>query len=67
MTGVNQPVTIKRYADRLYAPAAARYVSLEDLARMVENDQDFVVLDARSGEDVTRSVLKQFIPGRDHG
>ena len=67
MANLNEPVTIKRYADRLYEPGSARYISLEDLALMVEDDQDFVVLDAKTGEDVTRLVLKQIISERAHG
>ena len=47
-------------------PAAARYVTLEDLAAMVEDDEDFVVYEAKTGEDVTRSVLKQIIVERAH-
>jgi polyhydroxyalkanoate synthesis repressor PhaR len=57
-----EPVTIKRYAhSRLYDPDAGRYVTLADLAVMVEEDADFVVYEAMTGEDVTRSVLKQII------
>jgi polyhydroxyalkanoate synthesis repressor PhaR len=57
-----QPVTIKRYANRrLYHPSAGSYVSLEDLAAMVEDDEAFVVYEAKTGEDITRSVLKQVI------
>jgi polyhydroxyalkanoate synthesis repressor PhaR len=64
-----EPVTIKRYAHlRLYGPDARRYVTLADLAVMVEEDEDFVVYEAKTGEDVTRSVLKQIIIERSkHG
>ncbi len=56
------PVTIKRYAhQRLYAPAAGRYVTPDDLAGMVEDEEFFVVHDAASGEDITPSILKQII------
>jgi polyhydroxyalkanoate synthesis repressor PhaR len=59
------PVTIKRYANqRLYNAGAACYITLEDLAGMVEDDEDFVVYDARTGDDITRSVLKQIIVER---
>ena len=62
-----EPVTIKRYANRrLYRPAAGRYVTLEDLAVMVEDDEDFVVYDAKTGADVTPSILKQIIFERAH-
>ena len=62
-------VTIKRYADqRLYDGAAARYVSLDRLADMVEDGEDFVVFDAKTGDDVTHWALKQIIIERSgHG
>lgn len=56
------PVTIKKYANRrLYNTATSSYVTLENLAQMVKDGIDFVVVDARSGEDITRSVLTQII------
>ncbi len=56
------PITIKKYANRrLYDTASSSYVTLEDLARMVREGVDFIVIDARSGEDITRSVLTQII------
>jgi len=59
---IPEPVTIKRYArERLYDPNARCDVTLADLAVMVEEDEDFVVREAKTGEDVTRSVLKQII------
>jgi polyhydroxyalkanoate synthesis repressor PhaR len=62
MPGPAEPVTIKKYPNwRLYRPAAGRYVTLEDLAFMVEDDEDFVVYDAKTGADVTPSILKQII------
>jgi polyhydroxyalkanoate synthesis repressor PhaR len=62
MAHLAAPVTIKRYAhQRLYAPAAGRYVTLEDLAGMVEDEEAFVVLEAASGENITPSILKQII------
>jgi polyhydroxyalkanoate synthesis repressor PhaR len=62
MAHLAAPVTIKRYAhQRPYAPAAGRYVTLEDLAGMVEDEKAFVVHDAASGEDITPSILKQII------
>lgn len=55
-------VVIKKYANRrLYNTAASSYVTLENLAKMVRDGQDFVVNDAKSGEDITRSVLTQII------
>jgi len=56
------PVVVKKYANRrLYNTEASSYVTLEDLARMVRQGRDFVVYDAKSGEDITRSVLTQII------
>lgn len=56
------PTTIKKYANRrLYHTGTSSYVTLEDLALMVRQGEDFIVLDAKSGEDITRSVLTQII------
>ncbi|MBX9634233.1 MAG: polyhydroxyalkanoate synthesis repressor PhaR [Magnetospirillum sp.] len=56
------PITIKKYANRrLYNTATSSYVTLEHLAQMVKDGADFVVFDAKSGEDITRSVLTQII------
>lgn len=58
----NEPITIKKYANRrLYNTATSSYVTLDHLADMVKQNQDFVVFDAKSGEDITRSVLTQII------
>jgi polyhydroxyalkanoate synthesis repressor PhaR len=60
--GDTQPVTIKKYANRrLYNTGTSTYVTLEDLAVMVKRGDDFVVFDAKTGEDITRSVLAQII------
>jgi polyhydroxyalkanoate synthesis repressor PhaR len=57
-----EPVEIKKYANRrLYNTGTSAYVTLEDLAAMVKNGEDFIVHDAKSGEDITRSVLTQII------
>lgn len=57
-----QPITIKKYANRrLYNTGTSTYVTLEDLAEMVKAGEDFVVFDAKTGEDITRSVLAQII------
>jgi polyhydroxyalkanoate synthesis repressor PhaR len=57
-----EPITIKKYANRrLYNTGTSTYVTLEDLAAMVKAGDDFVVYDAKSGEDITRSVLAQII------
>jgi polyhydroxyalkanoate synthesis repressor PhaR len=56
------PTTIKKYANRrLYNTGTSTYVTLEDLADMVKSGEDFVVHDAKTGEDITRSVLTQII------
>lgn len=58
----NDPIVIKKYANRrLYNTAKSSYVTLDDLAIMVREGHDFVVKDAKSGEDITRSVLAQII------
>ncbi|MGA0392917.1 MAG: polyhydroxyalkanoate synthesis repressor PhaR [Rhodospirillales bacterium] len=55
-------VTIKKYANRrLYNTATSSYVTLDYLSQMVKDGIDFVVVDAKSGEDLTRSVLTQII------
>jgi len=62
MTKPNEPVIIKKYANRrLYNTGTSTYVTLEDLALMVKKGDDFTVYDAKSGEDITRSVLAQII------
>src|SRR3954463_7118473 len=56
------PITIKKYANRrLYNTATSSYVTLDHLCQMVKDGMDFVVYDAKSGEDITRSVLTQII------
>ncbi len=58
----DQTVVIKKYANRrLYNTAKSSYVTLDDLAVMVRAGDDFIVKDAKSGEDITRSVLAQII------
>src|SRR3954463_7040360 len=62
MAKSDEPVTIKKYANRrLYNTGTSSYVTLEDLATMVKAGEDFVVYDAKSGDDITRSVLAQII------
>jgi polyhydroxyalkanoate synthesis repressor PhaR len=62
MAKTNEPTIIKKYANRrLYNTGTSTYVTLEDLAVMVKGEEDFVVYDAKSGEDITRSVLTQII------
>jgi polyhydroxyalkanoate synthesis repressor PhaR len=62
MNKSDNPVIIKKYANRrLYNTGTSTYVTLEDLAAMVKKGEDFAVYDAKSGEDITRSVLTQII------
>jgi len=57
-----EPTIIKKYANRrLYDTGRSSYVTLDDLCEMVKEGHDFVVKDAKSGEDLTRSVLTQII------
>ena len=56
------PTVIKKYANRrLYHTGTSTYVTLDALAQMVRAGEDFTVQDARTGEDLTRSVLTQII------
>jgi polyhydroxyalkanoate synthesis repressor PhaR len=57
-----EAVVIKKYANRrLYNTETSTYVTLEDLAKMVRGDRDFVVYDAKNGDDLTHAVLTQII------
>lgn len=66
-----EAVVIKKYANRrLYNTETSTYVTLDDLAQMVRSDRDFVVYDAKSGDDLTHTVLTQIIveqEGREGG
>src|SRR5216683_6665495 len=62
MAKPEEPIVIKKYANRrLYNTGTSTYVTLEDLAGMVKAGEDFIVYDAKTGEDITRSVLTQII------
>ena len=57
-----EPIVIQKYANRrLYNKATSSYITLEDLSKMVKEGVDFVVHDAKTGEDITRKVLTQII------
>jgi polyhydroxyalkanoate synthesis repressor PhaR len=57
-----EKIVIQKYANRrLYNKATSSYITLEDLSTMVKDGVDFVVYDAKSGEDITRKVLTQII------
>jgi polyhydroxyalkanoate synthesis repressor PhaR len=61
-TGPKPPVVVKKYANRrLYNTESSSYITLDNLAEMVRQGRDFVVYDAKSGDDITRSVLTQII------
>src|SRR6476620_601018 len=67
MNKSDNPVIIKKYANRrLYNTGTSTYVTLEDLAAMVKKGEDRVVYDAKTGEDITRSVLAQIISEPDN-
>ena len=66
--GKGPKIVIKKYANRrLYNTAKSSYVTLDDLAKMVRSGEDFVVFDAKTGEDITRSVLTQIIVEEEAG
>lgn len=61
-----EPIIIKKYANRrLYNTESSSYVTLDNLADMVRDGEDFVVQDAKTGDDLTRSVLAQIIFDRE--
>jgi len=61
-TNANDPVVIKKYANRrLYDTTRSAYITLDDLKALVHEGTDFVVQDAKTGEDLTHSVLTQII------
>ena len=61
-TGEKPPVVVKKYANRrLYNTESSSYITLDNLAEMVRQGRNFVVYDAKSGDDITRSVLTQII------
>ena len=61
-SGSSDAIVIKKYANRrLYNTSTSSYVTLDTLGLMVKKDQDFIVREAKSGEDITRLVLTQII------
>ncbi len=61
-TSDKPPVVVKKYANRrLYNTESSSYITLDNLADMVRQGRDFVVYDAKSGDDITRGVLTQII------
>lgn len=66
--GEPEPIVIRKYANRrLYNMAESSYVTLDDLAQLVRDGEDFGVFDAKSGEDITGSVLLQIIVEQEAG
>ncbi len=58
----DEPIIIKKYANRrLYNTHSSSYITLDDLAQMTRNGADFQVLDAKTGADITHSILTQII------
>lgn len=56
------PITIKKYANRrLYDTSSSKYITLDHLANLIRKDIEFVVIDAKSGGDITHNVLTQII------
>jgi polyhydroxyalkanoate synthesis repressor PhaR len=61
-TAEGEPIIIKKYANRrLYNTDTSSYITLDDLAKMVRENLDFQVLDAKSGDDITHTILTQII------
>ena len=55
-------ITVKKYANRrLYDTSKSQYITLQDISEMVREDLDFIVVDAKTGEDLTHSVLAQIV------
>jgi len=58
----SEPIVIKKYANRrLYNTRSSSYITLDDLSRMTREGTDFQVLDAKTGNDITHSILTQII------
>ena len=65
---MSEPRTIKKYPNRrLYDTVESRYITLADIRRLVIERIDFVVIDKKSQEDITRSILLQVIAEQEHG
>ena len=65
---MSEPRTIKKYPNRrLYDTVESRYITLADIRRLVIERIDFVVIDKKSQEDITRPILLQVIAEQEHG
>ena len=61
-TADGEPIIIKKYANRrLYNTDTSSYITLDDLAKMVRENVDFQVLDAKTGDEITHTILTQII------
>ena len=64
---MSEPRVIKKYPNRrLYDTVESRYITLADIRRLVVERIDFVVVDKKNGEDITRSILLQVISEQEH-
>ena len=64
---MSEPRTIKKYPNRrLYDTVESRYITLADIRRLVIERIDFVVIDKKTQEDITRSILLQVIAEQEH-
>jgi len=65
---MSEPRTIKKYPNRrLYDTVESRYITLADIRRLVIERVDFLVIDKKTQEDITRSILLQVIAAQEHG
>jgi polyhydroxyalkanoate synthesis repressor PhaR len=65
---MNEPRTIKKYPNRrLYDTVESRYITLADIRRLVIERIEFVVIDKKTQEDITRTILLQVIAEQEHG
>jgi polyhydroxyalkanoate synthesis repressor PhaR len=64
---MSEPRIIKKYPNRrLYDTVESRYITLADIRRLVIERIDFVVIDKKTQEDITRSILLQVIAEQEH-
>lgn len=64
----DEPIVIKKYANRrLYNTQSSSYITLDFIASLIKENKDFKVIDAKSGEDITRTILTQIIMDQESG
>ena len=67
MANSDRPIIIEKYANRrLYNSGTYTFVPLDDLGAMVKRGKEFLVYDAKTGADITRSVLAQIVFEREN-